>query len=169
MTESPDIPWARSDDSHGMPPKLSGILSPATGFFLEFLSSRGVRGGTILMVGCKDGSDAAHLAHAGFVVHAMDVSSASFKHLARYGVHTHGASPTEFWLFDNQSFDFVIDTCCFSKEPDSSKREFYVGELRRVLRPGGHYVLSGASTEDGFNGFDVVAQDKEKTKIMKKI
>jgi SAM-dependent methyltransferase len=118
------------------------------------------------MIGCKDGRDAAHLAHAGFVVHAMDVSSASFEHLARYGVHTHCANPSEPWLFEDAYFDFVIDAHRFPG--DLGKQGFYMQELRRVLRPGGCYLLSGASCRGELRGFDVVAENK-KNKIMKKI
>jgi hypothetical protein len=72
----------------------------------------------------------------------MDVSSANFTSIERYGVQAHCASPTEFWLFENGSFDSVMDAMCYRGEPDPDRRAFYRSELKRVLKDGGYYLLS---------------------------
>jgi SAM-dependent methyltransferase len=164
MPESPDVPWARPDDDHGKPPQVTGALSSGVRFLLDNLRHKGA----ILFIGCEDGHDAAYLVQAGFEVHAMNISSAGFADIERHGVRTHCASPTEFWLFENGSFDSVIDLSSYSGEPDPDKRSFYRSELSRVLRPDGHFLISIPETfgniekEFGGTGFVIVASQVPK-------
>ncbi|NYZ73644.1 class I SAM-dependent methyltransferase [Candidatus Micrarchaeota archaeon] len=124
------------------------------------------------MVRCGDGSDAAHLAHGGFAVHVMDISSAHFTSVERYGVRTHCASATEFWLFENGSFDSVMDVLCYRGEPDPDKRAFYRSELKRVLKRGGYYLISLQSAPGAreaaareFAGFEIVASGESEGRL----
>jgi SAM-dependent methyltransferase len=167
MTESPDIPWARHDDDHGKPGEFKEKPSPAAVFFKGFISSKGIRHGTVLDVGCGNGRDSVYFSQSGFEVHALDICSGPMEGLERYGVRVHCASATEFWLFENGSFDLVMDVMCYSGEPDPERKKFYRGELLRVMKDGGYFMLSvpdafkkSAKKEFTASGFSIAASNE---------
>jgi SAM-dependent methyltransferase len=140
MTESPDVIWAKPDDSDGKPGEFKHKPSSAALFFFGFLESKHIRSGALLDIGCGNGRDSVFFSKKGFEVHALDISSV--EGLERYGVKTHSASATEFWLFENHSFQFIMDVLCYCEEPDPDKQGFYRSELSRVLHPQGFFLIS---------------------------
>jgi SAM-dependent methyltransferase len=137
-------------------------------FFHDFLSSRGVKGGMLLDLGCGSGRNAVHFARAGFEVHAVDIKD--MRGLEAYGVRAHCHSVTGFWLFENASFEFASDVFCYHEEPDAGKRAFYRGELGRVLKGGGYFLLSVPAAsrervEREFSGFEIVGFEESKDTI----
>lgn len=170
--ESPDVPWARNHDEHGMPPKFGREPAKAAEFFRSFLSSRGVRSGALADLGCGKGRNAVFFAREGFEVHAIDRSEGAFNGLERYGVRTYSQDLAECWLFGNGSFDLAMDVFCYSQESDKERRAAYRKELLRTIRPEGYFLLSVPSmlfpralVEKEFSGFSIVACDEAVEKI----
>ncbi len=145
----------------GLPSSFLAEASGSVVTFSEFLSENcDLKSGRILDVGTGRGRNALYLAGLGFDVCAIDwiieplrpmaskVKAASatgsvFMVLASAG----GAFP-----FRDSSFDAVIDTFCSIYLVDRDERLSYQSELARVLRPGGHYLMTGPSRADGFYG-----------------
>lgn len=140
MTESPDVPWARPDDEHGPPGRFASPPSTAAQGFLGFLGEHGIRSGVILGLGSSSARDSVYFAQSGFHAHAMDPSP--MERIARHGVRTYSADPMEYWLFEDGSFDLIMDFLCYCKEPDPKRRETYRGQLMRVLKGSGYFLLS---------------------------
>lgn len=98
-------------------------------------------GGRALDVGCGLGSEAGHLAAAGWEAAGIDLSAVA---VARAAAGHHGAAFLRAdvrWLpFRPHCFDAAVDRGCFHylAAPD---RQVYADELRRVLRPGGKLLL----------------------------
>ena len=136
MTESPDIPWARYEDSHGAPPEPKSKGTAAGAKLQAFIKAKGVSGGSLLVIGAQGAGDAIAMALLGFDVHLMDISMSAMEGIDRYGVKPHCGSPSEFWLFENKHFDSILDTHHYASEPDPGRRAFYRGELLRVLKSG---------------------------------
>ena len=162
--ESPDVPWARNHDEHGLPPKFHGKPARAAEFFRSFLKSRKIESGVLVDLGCGTGRNALLFAKDGFEVHAIDRSENSL--LARHGVSVYGQDLAECWLFTDGAFDFAMDVFCYSQEKDEGKRAAYRSELARSLRAGGYFLLTvpsrtfpKSSIEKEFSGFSIVACD----------
>lgn len=171
MVESPDIPWARTEDDHGRPVDFAHRPSEAAVFLKEFLERCGVKSGALLDVGCGNGRDSVFFAKHAFDVHAMDICSQPMEGIERYGVKKHNASATEYWLFENSSFDLVLDVCCYSEQEDEGKRATYRTELSRVLKPGGYFMVSvpiAFSSHVGkeFSDFEMVAEEEVEDRLM---
>ena len=141
MTESPDVPWAKSQD-HRIKKPFREPPSRAALFFFEFLKSKGISGGRMVDLGCGNGRNAIYFAKNGFEVHAVDKSDELLKDMDLHGVMPHCHSVTEYWLFEDAFFDFAIDIFCYSEQSEDEKKKFYRSELSRVLRPGSYYLLS---------------------------
>jgi SAM-dependent methyltransferase len=98
-------------------------------------------GGRALDVGCGLGTEAGHLAAAGWQVTGVDLSQAA---LARAAAGGNGAvfmrADVRQLPFHQDCFDAALDRGClhYLAPPD---RQRYADELRRVLRPGGRLLL----------------------------
>lgn len=164
MSESPDVPWAKSQD-HRIKRPFTEPPSPAATFFSDFLKSKGVSGGRMVDLGCGNGRNAIFFARSGFEVHAVDKSDEVLKDIDLHGVMPHCHSVTEYWLFEDGFFDFAMDIFCYSEQADDERRAFYREELWRVLKDGGYYLLcvpadafSRAGMEKEFSGFIALSE-----------
>lgn len=162
--ESPDVPWAKNHDEHGLPPVFTGKPAKAAEFFHSFLSAAGIRSGSLADLGCGSGRNAVYFARGGFEVHAIDRRDGAIAGLERYGVRAYSQDLAECWLFDDCSFDLAMDVFCYSQEPDRDRRAAYRTELLRTLRPGGYCLLCVPAmlfprtlVEKEFSGFSIEA------------
>jgi len=165
--ESPDVPWAKNHDEHGLPPKFAHKPAKAAGFFHSFLKSKRLTSGVLADLGCGNGRNAVLFAKDGFEVHAIDRSEAAIAGLERHGVRVYSQDLAECWLFTDASFDFAMDVFCYSQENDQNRRAAYRSELARSLRAGGYFLLTvparvfqKSSIEKEFSGFSIVACDE---------
>jgi SAM-dependent methyltransferase len=98
-------------------------------------------GGCVLDVGCGLGTEAGYLASAGWRAVGIDLSEAAIARAA--AGHDDAAflrANARRLPFHPHCFDAAIDRGCFHYlAPDD--RLSYAGELRRVLRPGGKFLL----------------------------
>jgi SAM-dependent methyltransferase len=97
--------------------------------------------GHALDVGCGLGTEAAHLAAAGWQVAGIDLSATALARAAAAHGQVGFARADVRWLpFAGRCFDAAVDRGCFHYlAPDDRLR--YSDELRRVLRPGGKLLL----------------------------
>jgi ubiquinone/menaquinone biosynthesis C-methylase UbiE len=118
---------------------------------LLFLTNAGAR--TVLDVGCGTGGDAVSLAQRGVRVTAMDYSEVA---LARARAKAAALGVTvDFQMgdmalpfpFGDEGFDAVMSNVALHMFDDQTTRRI-IGEIRRVVRPGGLLMLHVNSTED---------------------
>jgi SAM-dependent methyltransferase len=170
--ESPDVPWARNHDEHGLPPRVGGNPAKAAEFFRSFLKARKIESGVLADLGCGTGRNALLFAKGGFEVHAIDRSEGALAPLARHGVNVYSQDLAECWLFTDGSFDFAMDVFCYSQEKDEGRKAAYRAELIRSLRAGGYFLLTVPSRvfqksliEKEFSGFSILACEQSVEKI----
>jgi SAM-dependent methyltransferase len=99
------------------------------------------RRGRGLDVGCGLGTEAGHLASAGWRVAGIDLSQTALRRAA--AEHDDVAfvrAAVRALPFASGRFDAAMDRGCFHYLP-AADRPRYSGELRRVLRPGGKLLL----------------------------
>ena len=98
-------------------------------------------GGRILDVGCGLGTEVGHLAAVGWQAVGIDLSAMA---LARAAAgHDDAAflrADVRALPFGADSFDAAADRGCFHYLPPAARTR-YAAELRRVLRPGGRFLL----------------------------
>jgi len=165
--ESPDVPWAKNHDEHGLPPEFAHRPAKAAEFFHSFLKSKRLTSGVLADLGCGNGRNAVHFAKNGFEVHAIDRSESALATLARHGVSVYSQDLMECWLFNDCSFDFAMDVFCYSQEKDEGRRATYRSELARSLRAGGYFLLTvparifpKSGIEKEFSEFSILACDE---------
>lgn len=165
--ESPDVPWAKNHDEHGMPPEFDKKPAKSARSFHSFLKSRKLTSGALADLGCGTGRNAVFFAKKGFEVHAIDRSETAIAGLGRHGIATYNQDLAECWLFNDCYFDFAMDVFCYSQESDESRKAAYRGELARSLRAGGYFLLTVPSRifqksgiEKEFPGFSIIASEE---------
>ena len=93
----------------------------------------------LLEIGAGTGRDAMIFSEAGFSVHCIDLSPASIARCRRKGLD---ATVMDFadLAFEDESFDAVYGLNCLLHVPTSGLPRI-LGEIRRVLRPGGLFYF----------------------------
>jgi ubiquinone/menaquinone biosynthesis C-methylase UbiE len=124
--------------------KLSRVFAhpryPQQAPFSELIDYSSLRGKSVLEIGCGSGAHAALLAAAGATVTAIDLTSRAVtmtkRRQALFDVSNLRVmqSDAEHLPFEDCSFDFVWSWGVIHHSSDTAR---IVGEIRRVLRPGG--------------------------------
>ncbi len=110
---------------------------------LRLVDFDGYRGQSVLEVGCGAGVDLARFAKGGAAVTGVDLSSVAID-LARANLSQQGLSAdlrvadAERLPFDDASFDFVF---AHGVVQYTANPQRLIGEVRRVLKPGGQAVF----------------------------
>ncbi len=109
----------------------------------EYLSTHSP--GRALDLGCGTGTNVVTLAKAGWQVSGVDFSRRAIG-LARRKLKQHGLE-AELWVESvtqlrpiKPSFDLILDIGCFH-QLENKEREKYSRHIRRLLKPGGDYLL----------------------------
>ena len=168
--ECPDTPWDKGDDFRV---KKRPVEKPSCSakFFLKFLKSKSISKGKLVDIGCGNGRNAVYFAEHGYEVHAVDRSDDVLKDLDLHGVMPHCHSVTDYWMFEDDFFDLAMDILCYSDQDDEAHRSIYLSELKRVLKPGGLFLLSVPACyqkeklEKDFPGFEILLSEKTDDKI----
>jgi 2-polyprenyl-3-methyl-5-hydroxy-6-metoxy-1,4-benzoquinol methylase len=108
---------------------------------LEFLSRTGLlrKGDRILEIGCGIGTVVHELAKQGHDVQGVDISQVAIEYGRRkYGDVRLDVLAAEELAFEDASFDVVLSFDLFEHIARVDK---HVGEVRRVLKPGGCYLF----------------------------
>jgi 2-polyprenyl-3-methyl-5-hydroxy-6-metoxy-1,4-benzoquinol methylase len=96
-------------------------------------------GRELLDVGCGSGENSRALAEKGFKVHGVDISPAAIERYCRQGFDGRVCDIEGGLGYPQASFDIVF---CSEVIEHMVSPELLVGEMARVLKPGGHLVLS---------------------------
>jgi SAM-dependent methyltransferase len=109
------------------------------------------RGEPVLDVGCGAGSNVLWLAKRGFAAHGVDLSSgavaAARSRAEKTGVAAEFRTGDALALpFARSAFGAALDHGCFHTLPIGRRPE-YVEEIRRVVRPGGSFLLVWVARE----------------------
>ena len=115
--------------------------------YRDLLAKAGVSGGRLLELGCGRGNVALSFASQGWDVTGVDFSPSAIEWAKRLAAEVGQAATFEVadlrqeWPFADNSFDVVIDASClhFFHGVD---RGHFLNEARRVLKPGGVFLLS---------------------------
>ena len=109
------------------------------------------KGGEILDIGCGAGSNVLFLAANGYRAHGIDLSPGAVAAARARASESHLNADIQegdalSLRFPDRSLDGIVDHGCFHTLP-LSRREDYARETRRVLRPGGGFVLAWVARE----------------------
>jgi len=97
------------------------------------------RGNHVLEIGCGIGTVTNHLTQKGFSVIGTDISEAAIEYgRGKYPNARLEAHPAENLPWPSESFDVVLSFDLFEHIPDTDR---HLGEVRRLLRPGGLYLF----------------------------
>lgn len=115
--------------------------------FVEVLRPLGAR--NVLELGCGTGNDAVRLAHAGFVVSALDFSAEAIAQARQKScdvrfVQADMAKPLP---FEAATFDAVVSNVALHMFSDDVTRRIF-GEIGRVLAPRGVFAFHVNSLDD---------------------
>jgi SAM-dependent methyltransferase len=97
--------------------------------------------GRVLDVGCGLGTETGYLASAGWQAAGIDLSETALARAAAgYGDAAFLRADVRRLPFQPHCFDAAVDRGCFHYLPPCDRLR-YAGELGRVLRPGGKFLL----------------------------
>lgn len=120
---------------------------------VDLVESGAISGNRVLDICCGAGTNAVYLAKKGFEVAGIDISSRAIEYARekarREGVLLRLVVGNFLELpFEDGEFDFVFDMGCFHHVRPWD-REKFLGEVHRVLRMGGLYLLVCFSSMNG--------------------
>ncbi len=108
---------------------------------LDFLARTNLlqRGDRILEIGCGIGTIVAELARQGYEAMGTDISRVAIEYgRAKYGNIRLEVQPAEELPYADGTFDVVLSFDLFEH---IARIDRHVGEVQRVLKPGGHYLF----------------------------
>ena len=108
---------------------------------LDFLSQTELlkSGDRILEVGCGIGTIVFELVKQGYEVTGTDISQVAIEYgRQKYGDVHLDVQPAEELAFEDETFDVVLSFDLFEH---IARIDRHVGEVNRVLKPGGHYLF----------------------------
>jgi len=137
--------------------KESSSLPP----FFEFLRSQKLTELSGIEMGCGKGRNSIWCAQQSEVatMTGFDFSSVAIEEAKRRAEEARVSAKTRFlvmdattrWEFPDASFDFGLD-CTASTDIESPEGRAYASsEMRRVLKPGGHFLVYVMSTDDEYH------------------
>ena len=140
---------------HASSPDLHEWLGDIDIYLLDQLMRGRVEPGMrILDAGCGAGRNLLYLMRAGYQVAGTDQSSAAVEATRRLATQyaprlppeSFRVEPVERTSFESQSFDFIISSAVLHFARDEAHFRAMIGEMWRLLRPGGTLFARLAST-----------------------
>ncbi|HTU47203.1 MAG TPA: class I SAM-dependent methyltransferase [Bryobacteraceae bacterium] len=154
--------WAAEYETRGLPSSFRQEPSGAVRDFVPMALDLGIQPQESIAIdlGCGTGRNSLYLAEQGFTVCAIDIVPELISRLRTKAEATGVGSRlqaicgtvSEPWPVDDGVATVAIDTFCYKHLMDSEDRAVYRRELARVFKPGGLFLLTLASTEDGYYG-----------------
>ena len=165
MIISHDDQRKKWDKEHATPYALKQMnarkVSDSVLSFFEFLRRQHLSQLNGLEMGCGKGRNVTWCARQPEVskMTGFDFSSVAIEEAKKRAEESRVSTKTDFlvmdatepWKFPDRSFDFGID-CAASVDIESSVgRRFAISEMRRVLKPGGYFLVYVMSTDDEYH------------------
>jgi ubiquinone/menaquinone biosynthesis C-methylase UbiE len=116
-------------------------------FLVELVEKGMIRGRSALDTCCGLGTNSLFLAEKGFEVTGIDISEKAVEIASQRaeekGIDRSAQFEVENFMqmdFEGSSFDFVLDVGCFHHVAEED-RQVFIGNVHRILSPGGRYLL----------------------------
>lgn len=140
--ESPDLPWAKSNDSRSAPRPIDQAPDQFALLFLNFIKSSGKERGRVLEI---EGANIANMNlfySNHFDPSVMSPNDKFHMNFDQYGIRFYCYSPFSYWPFEDRYFDFIIDVHTSFSNLEKSLIQIYFENLSRTLVSGGFAALS---------------------------
>lgn len=154
--------WAAEYESRGLPSSFRQAPSEAVRDFVVMALDLGVNPQECIAIdlGCGTGRNSLFLAGHGFTVYALDLVASLIGELQSkaqaLGLQSRlqaiCGDVCEPWPVGEAAAGVAVDTFCYKHLMDAEDRAAYRRELARVVKPGGLFLLTLASIEDGYYG-----------------
>ena len=166
--------WTREYDRGGIPSSVRETPSDSVVWAIDELKRFQFPFRTALDVGCGKGRNSMYLAGLGAHVTAMDFTPNAIEHLQAEAVKQKlidkiralTVDVTDPWPVAHDSMDLIVDAFCFKHITGVSARRGYREQMLRALRVRGHYLISFASTGDGYYGQYVTERSEDGTELL---
>ena len=159
MIKTDSDQWKNEYEKRGIPSSFRSDPSGSVEYFFGFISDRARTIGydlehkKCLDIGCGTGRNAVYLSQKGLMVTAMDFVRSHINNINKMQVSNivgvcHDVSKA--WPFQNNEFDFAVDTFCFKHQIPIQDKNVYKQELLRTPNSGGIFLLTLAGDDDGY-------------------
>ncbi|HEX3684300.1 MAG TPA: class I SAM-dependent methyltransferase [Bryobacteraceae bacterium] len=154
--------WEAEYESRGLPSSFLTEPSGAVRDFVPLALDLGIKPLECVAIdlGCGTGRNSLYLAQHGWTVYAID-QVASLVDELQIKAQVLGLTPRlqaicgdvcDPWPLADASAGVAVDTFCYKHIMDAEDRATYRRELARVVKPGGLFLLTLASIDDGYYG-----------------
>ncbi|MGV8084962.1 MAG: hypothetical protein ACP5N9_01785 [Candidatus Bilamarchaeum sp.] len=140
--ESPDLPWAKSNDSRNAPKPIDSVPDQFALSFLSFLQSTGMKRGKILEIEGQNIANMNLFYSNHFEPSVMSPNDKFHLNFDQYGIRFYCYSPFSYWPFEDHYFDFVIDVHTNFSMLEKDLLQIYLENLSRTLSSDGFAALS---------------------------
>jgi len=150
--------WSTEYSKQGIPSSFRKEPTRVVPEFFSWLQERNHAGKSAADLGCGLGRNSFYLASHGYRVIAFDLLQENADAvnnqaaLLNLSVIAFGQDVSEHWPIASESLDIAIDIFCYKHIVNKELQKKYRNELSRTLKPGGYYLISLASVNDGFYG-----------------
>lgn len=146
--------WTREFQNKGLPSSFRETPSNSVIWFADFLRHQALLPDKLLDLGSGLGRNAIYLAKQGFTVSCLDILPENIARIqaANKEIEARVHDIATGLPYEEGTFAYAIDVFCFSHLTEKEAIQTYLQEIKRVLKKGGIYHLSLASTEDGYYG-----------------
>lgn len=151
MTNSPKL-WSKEYKQKGIP---SSFLRKPSGI-TKLLDRALIKNKVAADLGCGRGRNTFWLIKNGATnVYAVDFVKEAAEEVAaqknrKVKAICHDLAKP--WPIPTNSLDLILDIFCFKHQTTLTNQKFYISEINRTLKPGGHLLLDLAAIDDGFYG-----------------
>lgn len=154
MVNNPNL-WQNEYLQKGIPSSFRKAPSGTMEFLYQFLKENKVdlKNKIFLDLGCGSGRNAYSLIkNNARKVYAIDFVPSLIEKIKSQKIVAICADLTKPWPISSNSIDVAIDIFVFKHQTTLPKQQFYLSELKRILKTNGVLLISFAGINDGYYG-----------------
>ena len=140
--ESPDLPWAKNNDSRSAPKPIDQAPDSFSLTLLNFIKSKGINRGQVLEIEGENIANMNLFYSNHFEPCVMSPNEKFDLNLDQYGIKFYCYSPFSYWPFEDGHFILVIDFHTLFSNVASDSLEIYFENISRTLISGGFAALT---------------------------